>query len=239
MTDKNIINDFYNLIVKNIREHELNINSNKVTSDSFFIGETATDSQLKYNITTDIKMIQSDLIYSTGMLYALRPHINNPTKETKFFMGKQKAMYFQNMYDSLYSMYASICYEKLYNFWDRIGDKIANEFPDVFPDSKKIMFAFVMDKIKNTTLDKHIKWLSNFRNSDFKHFNNRRREIVHYVQFETKFKEQVHKNINNLDKINEIWIEKTTLPDYFKKHIELTNKGIINTYAFVKGNKKQ
>lgn len=237
MDEREIINNFYKLIVKNIKENELDTNSVKVTSNSFFIGETATDSRLDYNITTDIKNIQSDLIYSTGILYTLKPFINNPTKETKIFMGKERATYFQNMYDSLYSMYASVCFEKLYNFWDRIGDKIATEFPSDFPNPRTIMFANVIEKIRNSTTDSNIKWLADFKDIDFKDFNKKRRIIVHYAQLETKYKELILNNRSDMDEIKKIWIEKSSLPDFFKKHIELTNEGIIKTYGFVKNNK--
>ena len=237
MDEKEIINNFYNLIVKNIKENELNANSVKVTSDSFFLGETATDSKLDYNITTDIKNIQSDLIYYTGIIYALKPFINNPTKETIKFMGKERATYFQNMYDSLYSMYASVCFEKLYNFWDRIGDKIAMEFPSEFSNPKTIMFANVIEKIRNSTTDSNIKWLADFKDTDFKDFNEKRKIIVHYAQLETKYKELILDNMSDIAEIKKIWIEKSSLPEFFKKHIELTNEGVMKTYKFVKNNK--
>ena len=238
MNEKEIINDFYNLIVKNIKENELNIDSDKVTSDSFFIGEKAVDSRLEYNITNDIKVIQSDLIYTTGILFSLRPYINNPLQESKVFMGKQRITYFQNMYDSLYSMYASFCFEKLYNFWDRIGDKIATEFTGEFPNPRAIMFGNVIEKIRNIRPnDNNIKWLTQFKDTEFKDFNEKRKIIVHYAQLETKFKEAIFDNMDDMTVIENIWNEKSTLPEFFKKHIEYSNEGIMNTYEFVKKNK--
>ncbi len=177
MKDKEIIENFYNLVQRNIIKNKLEVGSNNVTSNSFFIGENARDSRLDYNITTDIKNIQQDLIYLTGVLFALYPYINNPTKETMHFMGKQRTTYFQNMYDSLYSMYASICFEKLYNFWDRIGDKIAIEFPEIFSNPRAIMFANVIEKIKNNSSNKNLNWLINFKETDFKIFNKKGKSL--------------------------------------------------------------
>lgn len=84
MTDKEIINEFYNLIIRKVRENELSFEADKIKLDSFFIGEEATDSRLDFNITQDIRYIHSDLVYTTGILFALRPYINNPLTETVF-----------------------------------------------------------------------------------------------------------------------------------------------------------
>ena len=236
--EKEIITGFNNLISESIKENRLKENADKIKSNQFFIGEKATDSRLNFNITRDIDYIQSDLIYSTGILYTLRPLINNPITESKYFMGKQRATYFQNLYDSLYSMYASFCYEKLYNFWDRIGDKIANEFPTEFSNPRFIMFASVIDRIRTSnTENKNLNWLFEFKDSSFNEFNERRKKVVHYEQIETKYKESILNHSSDMKIIEEIWNEKYSLPEFFKKHIELTNGGIKNTYEFVKNNK--
>ena len=233
--EKDIISDFNNLISVSIKENGLKEDADKIKIDSFFIGEKARDSRLEFNITRDIDFVQSDLIYSTGILYTLRPLINNPIKESKQFMGKQGATYFQNLYDSLYSMYASFCYEKLYNFWDRIGDKIATEFPTEFSNPRFIMFAKVIDRIRsNNSENENLNWLFEFKDTDFREFNERRKKVVHYEQIETKYMESIFDNMYDMEKIEEIWNEKYCLPDFFKKHIELTNKGIENTYKFIK-----
>ena len=237
--EKEIISNFNNLISENIIANKLKENADKVKSDSFFIGERATDARLDFNITRDIDFIQADLIYTTGILYTLRPLINNPMNESKEFMGKQRATYFQTMYDSLYSMYASFCYEKLYNFWDRIGDKIATEFPIELPNPKFIMFANVIDKIRiSNSANENIGWLIKFRDSDFGEFNERRKKVVHYEQVETKYMESILENLSDMEKVEEIWNEKNSLPEFFKHHIELSNVGIENTYKFIKNRRK-
>jgi hypothetical protein len=236
--EKEIISNFNNLISKNIKENKLKENADEIKINPFFIGQKAKDARLKFNITKDIDFIQSDLIYNVGILYTLRPLINNPIKESKCFMGKQKATYFQNLYDSLYSMYASVCYEKLYNFWDRIGDKIATEFPNEFSNPKFIMFAKVIDRIRvNNSENDNLKWLYKFKDSDFREFNERRKKVVHYEQIETKYMESILDNSYDMEKVEQIWNEKNSLPEFFKKHIELTNEGIRNTYEFVKSKK--
>lgn len=235
MTDKEIITEFNNLVARKVKEFGLKEDADKIKSEPFFIGEKAKDSRLDFNITTDIGFIHSDLIFTTGLLFALKPYINNPLKETVFLKGKEYSTYRQNMYDSFYSMYASVCFEKLYNFWDRIGDKIANEFPERFPNPKRVMFANVIDKLKEEfETDENFKWLIDFRNRDFKDFNDKRKSVVHYEQIETKYKESIIENTGNMEKIKEIFLEKSTLPEFFKRHIGLSNSGIEKTYAFVK-----
>ena len=238
MREKEIINDFNNLIAKNIAVNQLKENSKIVKFEKHFIKELATDSRLEFNITRDISIIQDDLIYTTGILFTLRPYINNALNESINYMGQPRVTYFQNMFDSLYLMYASFCFEKLYNFWDRIGDKIANEFPDDFKDPKSIMFANVIQKIRNTKFDdNNIKWLIDFKDTEFKDFNEKRKIVVHYEQIESKYKKLFLDNINDKQIIENNWIEKSTLPEFFKKHIEMTNEGIKNTYEFVVNNK--
>ena len=60
-----------------------------IKSNPFFIGEKATDARLDFNITRDIDFIQSDLVYTTGILYTLQPLINNPMVESKYFLGRK------------------------------------------------------------------------------------------------------------------------------------------------------
>jgi len=235
MDERQIISNFNYLIAQNVKKYNLKEKGDKIKLNPFYIGEKATDSRLGFNITTDIGCIHSDLVYTTGILFTLRPYINNPLQETVYVKAKEFSTYRQNMYDSLYGMYASICFEKLYNFWDRIGDKIANEFPDKFTNSRAIMFANVIESLKSDfQTDRNIKWLIDFKDSDFKDFNDKRKVVVHYEHIETKYKEAILDNFGNMDKIKEIFEEKSTLPEFFKKHIELTNEGIEKTYDFVK-----
>ena len=209
MTDKEIISEFNNLIARKVEEYVLKEDADKIKSDPFFIGEKAKDSRLDFNITTDIGFIHSDLIFTTGLLFALKPYINNPLKETAFLKGKEYSTYRQNMYDSFYSMYASVCFEKLYNFWDRIGDKIANEFSSKFPNPKRVMFANVIDKLKEDfETDENFMWLIAFRNDGFKDFNDKRKLVVHYEQIETKYQTAILDNIGDMQKIEEICLEK-------------------------------
>lgn len=224
MNEKKIIEDFHQLIFQSIKKQKLCASRDLIKDSPFFIGQKMTDASLDYNITRDIANIQTDLIYLTGILYTLKPYINNPLKEN--------GRYLQNLYDSLFTMYASHCFEVLYNFWDRIGDKIATEYPFIFTEKRDIMFANVIDKLKNET-DPNIEWLRTFRDNDFKDFNEKRKRIVHYEQIQTKYKETIINNRRDKNRLKEIWEDKSDLPNYFKKHIELTNEGIIKTYQFV------
>ena len=143
--------------------------------------------------------------------------------------------YYQNVYDSLYLMYASFCFEKLYNFWDRIGDKIATIFPGEFESKRSIMFATVIDKIKSLNLeDERISWLICFRENEFKEFNNIRKTVVHYEQLETKYYEAITGSCDNRLEIEKLWNDKYSLPEFFSRHIGLTNKGIENAFMFIK-----
>lgn len=97
------------------------------------------------------------------------------------------------------------------------------------------MFANVIDKLKEDfETDENFMWLIAFRNDGFKDFNNKGKLVVHQEQIETKYQTAILDNIGDMQKIEEIFLEKSTLPEFFKRHIDLSNKGILKTYDFVK-----
>ena len=61
----------------------------------------------------DLILLTEEIEYFTGLLYFLKPHINNPFNEGK--------TYLQNLFDKRFLTFANINYQLVYNYWDRMG----------------------------------------------------------------------------------------------------------------------
>lgn len=110
----------------------------------------------------DLNMIIKDLKIFISNLYLYKPFINNPTKEHIYIGDTKQITYFQNEFDSQFMTYVSVCYEKIYNFWDRIGDRIWFYF-DLQIDQRDVYFPIVI-KILETDYkeDENFKWFIDF-----------------------------------------------------------------------------
>jgi len=189
--------------------------------------------------TWDIINCNTDLRFFTALLFLYRPFINNPGYENIIHKGKKIYTYFQSTQDHRYSQYASICYEKLYNLCDRIGDLLDYHFHDRFLNLKKTYFAPVIDELKKDQKIKsniYFKKILKYRNTSFKEINKERIEIVHYYQFETNYRYSFTRNCTNELEIRKMWDFKRSLPEYFKKQLELSNDLFYNTFNFLKIN---
>ena len=95
----------------------------------------------------DLNMITKDLKIFISNLYLYLPFINNPIQEHIYIENTKQTTYIQNEYDSHFMTYVSVCYEKIYNYWDRIGDRMWFYF-DVEIDPKKVYFPTVINQLK-------------------------------------------------------------------------------------------
>jgi hypothetical protein len=190
----------------------------------------------KFKNLSDLKNCNNDLKLLTANLYLYHPHINNPTIEYKIFKGEKIFTYFQNGPDWIYSTFVSCCYEKLYNYWDRIGDTLAYYLDLDIPEFK-VTFHSVIDKMANIKIfesNPNFVFLKKFKENEYKEFNKHRKEVVHYYQFETTYKYLVEENNTNEDEIKKLWDWKKNMPSYFKNHLYLSCEGFIKTYELIK-----
>nr|WP_319397639.1 Cthe_2314 family HEPN domain-containing protein [uncultured Carboxylicivirga sp.] len=183
----------------------------------------------------DLVNCNNDLKLFTAHLFFYRPLINNPIEEAFFLDGKFNSVYDQTSSDWLYSSFVSCCYEKLYNFWDRIGDSLAY-YLNVDIKEEQVNFPKVIDILnKNELLKENIYFnkLLDFKNNEFKEFNKHRKDIVHYYQFETTFRFEHAINSGNKAKIEELWNWKRRMPEYFSEHLKISCEGYYNTYKLI------
>jgi hypothetical protein len=162
-----------------------------------------------------------------------REYINNPITEREFYNGKDVSTYFQNPDDRRYSMYITCCFEKSYNFWDRIGDRIASFFPELLK-IREVDFVKIIDKLSGCKIESdNFNWLLEFRNSEYKKLNEFRRNMVHYYQFEANYRFQHGENNTDFEKLNILWKEKSEFTVYFKNQLELEVIGYFKMVDFL------
>ena len=189
----------------------------------------------------DILKCSEDLKYFTGQLFLYHDFINNPLSEI-ISPSEDEAIstYFQNYYDRRYSMFITCCFEKTYNFWDRIGDRIASFFPDLLR-IHQVDFIRIIDKIESTQNinTESFNWLLDFKNNEYQTMNRYRKDMVHYYQYEANYRFQHAMNCTDFDRLNELWQEKSEFPEFFKRHLQLAIEGYCKMFEFLKDQMEQ
>lgn len=182
----------------------------------------------------DILKCSEDLKFFTGQLFLYRDYINNPLEEILISDKEVISTYFQNYYDRRYCMYITCCFEKTYNFWDRIGDRIASFFPELLK-IHQVDFSKIIDEVsKNKNVNsQNLDWLIEFKNNEYKTMNKYRKDMVHYYQYEAKYRFQHSRNNTDFGKLNELWKEKSEFPIFFKNHLELAIIGYFKMINFL------
>lgn len=191
----------------------------------------------KFKNCWDIINCNVDFRLHVALLYIYLPYINNPIKE--FFKDEDfySALYFQNIYDKRFSCYASICFEKLYNYLDRVGDLLAyNDLKFQRYSESKIYFNTAIDNFKKDKLfygQKYFDKIVKYRDEEYKIINSNRSQIVHYYHFETQYRFDFTMNSTNKEKINELWAFKSSLPEFFKERLYHSNELFYNVLNFL------
>lgn len=185
----------------------------------------------------DIIDCNTNLRHFIGLLFYYRPYINNPLNE-KFETNEGLVIYpyNQNLFDKRYCEFVTICYEKLYNFCDRIGDMLAFHTATLFPNEDQIYFSKVVkvlrqksEYIDNIYLSRIIQYFDN----EYVNMNKKRIEFVHYYQFDTSFRLNSAKQATNKDETENLWIQKRDIPIYFKRQLDLSSELLIDALEFI------
>jgi len=196
--------------------------------------------KIKYNGRfNDFKNIDELLLYSdeimhfTAQLYLYRPYLNNPLRDQYTIGSITTYPNYHNLEAKRYYMYSDIVLQKIYSYWDRIGDLIAAFFPDLITP-ERVYFVTAFDIIPTEFHDiQSYKWLKEFRENSFKKLNNKRKEIVHYTSSDTQLKYD-HLSVSRNRLEIEAWIsERNAIPDYFKTQITLSIEGFYQTLSFL------
>jgi hypothetical protein len=132
----------------------------------------------EFRLYSDLDFITQDLKYYIGLLTIMAPHINNPRADFNTYRQTEE--------DHIYLRTAGSGFQALYNFWDRLGDLLYAYFPtglkerDVYWDRA---MECIPDKYKKTP--EYLGLREHFEKK-VKNKIHIRKEIVHYLQLETK-----------------------------------------------------
>jgi hypothetical protein len=130
-------------------------------------------------------------------------------------------------------MYVDFSYQLIYNFWDRIGDLLDVFFYTGLSD-RSIYFKSV---IKNIPSEYHKsanhRWLTNICDTELNALHEIRKQIVHYNSLEVKMFYNVVLNSQNTNKLKELFEQKQSFPELFKKHLGLMLTGFERTIRLI------
>lgn len=182
----------------------------------------------------DIIICTQDIKYFTGQLFIHLPYVNDPVADIgPSAHGYPISYYYQNLYDRRYCMFVSCCYEKAYNYWDRIGDLIHSFFPTLLP-IRGVDFTRIIDKVDASgETDTDFIALKDIKESEYKRLNEYRKDVVHYYQYESSYRYEHNSNCTNLERIHGLWNQKESFPEYFKKHLRIACEGYVHAHRFL------
>ena len=203
--------------------------------------DITTKCKINYNSKFDYTKLFDDLIlcsdeilYFTAQLFLYRPLLLNPKgrfqKVNEFSKSCVRFSNIETLEEKRYYMLIDIVYQKIYNFWDRIGDLIETFFPNNLPPNK-VFFDSALGIIPKEfyTIEEYI-WLVKFKKEKYNILNKERIQIVHYRTTGTKFKIDFLEDTGNVQK----WIfDRQNIAHYFKEQIEYTINGFEYTLIFL------
>lgn len=182
----------------------------------------------------DILFCSDEILFFLAQMYLYKPFINNPINDS--YKLDKKTIYpnFENLEGFRYSMYAHVVSEKIYNYWDRLGDLLAVYFPAVFTNPKSIFFTTVIDRIPApyNTSDNY-KWLKTYRDGKFYALNEERKNNVHYLTTDRRFKDEHLQNVTDGIAMQQIIDKRYNLTEEYKEHMYLTLEGFEKTMQLI------
>jgi hypothetical protein len=181
----------------------------------------------------DIGFCSDELLYFMAHIYLYEPFMNNPLDDAYCLEGTWIYPNEQNLPAKRFSMYANVLLEKLYNYWDRIGDLIAIYLPETVKGTN-IYFSSTIDRIPvRFQSSENYEWLKSFRNTHYAAMNEKRIGVVHYITLDTAFRENHLKNVTDKAEMEKLVSERNQLPEFFREQIELTLTGFEKTVQLI------
>ncbi len=213
-----IVRDQYNTIpLQDLGD----INFGEENSVTFFSRIVRSKQNIKpfpysdFKIHDELLFISKDIKYYTALLFYFKPYITDSSIDGK---------YHQTLEDRRYMMFASICFQSIYNFWDRIGDLLDLFFHTGLND--KIYFSRVLNNFpKKYKESVNFKWLQTHYDHEIKSLLGQRDDIVHSYQLECEYYWKVIEANTDVTKTREIQKEKESFPNKFKRQIDLILEG--------------
>lgn len=186
-----------------------------------------------------INSVSSDIKFSIANAFLYFPHANNFLNELRKYSDGQKIpTYFMTIEDKRFFFYVNTAFEKLYIFWDRIGDILFLAFQLNLPEDRVYFNSTIRELGTTLESSESGNWLRNFHDNEYSQILNRLRiKIVHYRQKDTYFYTEWLKYFSqaNTDPghIAQLQKEKEELLPLLKHQLDLANEGFEKTIRFI------
>ncbi|MEI2739332.1 MAG: Cthe_2314 family HEPN domain-containing protein [Chitinophagaceae bacterium] len=158
-----------------------------------------------FKIHDEFDFITKDIKYITGLLYLLRPHINNTYED--------RGYYHQTNEDHRYLMFANFGLQSIYNFWDRLGDLLFLFFETGLSQDQVYFGRVINNMASQWKQTKPYIALKQLYDQEVKSFLDSRHEAVHHFQLECKFYWGNVEFLNDMNKLKELNEEKVSYPE--------------------------
>jgi len=120
-----------------------------------------------HKLFDDLLFCSDEIMFNLANLYLYLPYINDPLSHPVHFHDRYIYPNYQNLEAKRFNMFADSVLEKLYKYWDRIGDLIASYFPYLLK-KHQVDFTKIIDKMPETLTDNlNYKWLKHFRENEY------------------------------------------------------------------------
>ena len=170
----------------------------------------------------EILFCSDEVMYFTANLYLYRQFINDPLADAQYF---GEGMIYPNLgtlHSKRYSMFANIVGEKLYNFWDRLGDLLASFFPDQFNQDRVYFVDSVQKLPAEFRKGENYQWLLDFSKNQYVQLNKIRKQTVHYFGVANIERHEYLQIFRDKKAIEEWQTQRLQWPDFYNEHIHLT-----------------
>lgn len=211
-------------------------NGKQLLEWSFNILNGVTTNDNIHEMINDILFLSDEIIFFTAHLYLYRPFINNPLTDA-IDDSSSSTTYFPeqvNIERRRYDMYVDILFEKVYSYWNRIGNIIALFFPDIFSKKGKVYFYLITELKSLHSENEDFMWLLHFKENQYKRMNTvYRKDIVHNITTHIKGINKQLVNCTDPKKTEEIVKKRFDYADYFKELNQLCIEGFEKTLCFL------
>lgn len=239
---RHAIEAFQDVIVEIYREHGLRSISG--LDNSYVLNERQVlqwyykvirKAQIKFKdvnfheVFDDLVFCSDEIMHFTAQLFLYLPYLNSPIRDAYELEGQIIYPNQQNLAAKRFGMFTNSVFEKLYNYWDRIGDLIAIYFPEKFA-GKKVYFGTVIGAIQDEfKASDNYRWLKEFKENEYNGLNEKRIKVVHYINNDTTFKYKHLALLGDREALERLIAERDELPEYFKKQIDFILTGFEKT----------
>lgn len=187
-----------------------------------------------FDLYDEILFCSDEVLYFVANLFLYRQFLNDPLVDAERFGGGMVYPNLGNFHSKRYAMFANVAAEKLYNFWDRLGDVLASFFPDIF-NKDRVFFVDTVQRLpEQFRKGENYEWLLAFSKNEYVELNKIRKQTVHHFGVATR-ERQEHLDIFRDREAVQAWqAQRLGYLEFYQRHINLTIEGYQRLLHFLK-----